>query len=88
VSAAAHLLAVNFRDPGIPRRRRELHLEEILLEAVRRGIAYLARGGLPGRRARRPSTAASAVCAAGTLWNFNSSVPACCAASSDPRPTS
>ena len=50
MTAAPHLLAVNFRDPGHPEAGgAELHLEEILLEAVRRGFArHVARGWLPG----------------------------------------
>ena len=45
-----HVVAVNFRDPGHPEAGgAELHLEEILLEAVRRGwrVTWLA-SGFPG----------------------------------------
>ena len=44
-----HLLAINFRDPGHPEAGgAELHLEHVLLDAVRRGwrVTWLA-GGFP-----------------------------------------
>jgi hypothetical protein len=53
VSAPRHLLAVNFRDPAHPEAGgAELHLEHVLLEAVRRGmrVTWLAStfaGGAP-----------------------------------------
>jgi glycosyltransferase involved in cell wall biosynthesis len=76
MSAAPHLLAVNFRDPAHPEAGgAELHLEEILLEAVRRGwrVTWLAsgfRGGAPdvahhGMRVVRR----------GDWWDFNLVVP-------------
>jgi glycosyltransferase involved in cell wall biosynthesis len=72
VTRPLHLVAVNFRDPGHPEAGgAELHLEEILLEAVRRGhrVTWLAsgfRGGAAdldhrGIQVRRR----------GTWWNFN-----------------
>ena len=65
--SAPHVLAVNFRDPGHPEAGgAELHLEEILLEAVRRGfrVTWLASGfrGAPPRS----GTAACAWCGAAT----------------------
>ena len=50
MSDGRHLLAINFRDPGHPEAGgAELHLEQVLLEAVRRGfrVTWLA-GGFPG----------------------------------------
>ena len=50
MSGALRLVAVNFRDPAHPEAGgAELHLEEILLEAVRRGhhVTWLA-SGFPG----------------------------------------
>jgi hypothetical protein len=45
-----HLLAINFRDPAHPEAGgAELHLEQVLLDAVRRGwrVTWLA-AGFPG----------------------------------------
>ena len=47
MTAARHVLAINFRDPAHPEAGgAELHLEHILLEAVRRGfrVTWLAAG--------------------------------------------
>jgi glycosyltransferase involved in cell wall biosynthesis len=70
------LLAVNFRDPAHPEAGgAELHLEEILLEAVRRGldVTWLATtfpGGAPEADHR-----GIRVVRRGTWWNFNLVVP-------------
>lgn len=70
------LLAVNFRDPAHPEAGgAELHLEEILLEAVRRGheVTWLAAGfpgGAPEARHRGLRIARR-----GTWWNFNLVLP-------------
>ena len=74
---APHLLAVNFRDPCHPEAGgAELHLEEILLEAVRRGfrVTWLASGfnGAPAELEHRGIR----VVRRGTWWNFNTVVPA------------
>jgi glycosyltransferase involved in cell wall biosynthesis len=71
-----HLLAVNFRDPGHPEAGgAELHLEEILLEAVRRGlrVTWLA-SGFPGGT---PESAhrGMRIVRRGNWWNFNLVVP-------------
>ena len=71
-----HLLAVNFRDPAHPEAGgAELHLEEILLEAVRRGfrVTWLAsgfRGAAPEGEHR-----GMRVVRRGDWWNFNWVVP-------------
>ena len=71
-----HLLAVNFRDPAHPEAGgAELHLEEILIEAVRRGmrVTWLASGfpgGAPDSEHRGIHVARR-----GSWWNFNLSVP-------------
>ena len=73
---APHLLAVNFRDPGHPEAGgAELHLEEILLEAVRRGwrVTWLA-SGYPGG-ARDDSHRGMRVVRRGSWWDFNWVVP-------------
>jgi glycosyltransferase involved in cell wall biosynthesis len=76
LTGVRHLLAVNFRDPGHPEAGgAELHLEEILLEAVRRGlrVTWLAsafRGGAPevAHRGMR-------ILRRGDWWDFNLVVP-------------
>ncbi len=71
------LLAVNFRDPGHPEAGgAELHLEEILLEAVRRGhrVTWLA-SGFPGAAAEAEHSGIRVV-RRGAWWNFNLIVPA------------
>lgn len=71
-----HLLAVNFRDPHHPDAGgAELHLEEILLEAVRRGwrVTWLA-AGFPGAAAETEHRGIHLV-RRGTWWNFNLIVP-------------
>jgi len=76
MSAAPHLLAINFRDPGHPEAGgAELHLEEILLEAVRRGwrVTWLAcgfPGGAPASEHRGVS-----IVRRGNWWDFNLVVP-------------
>ena len=78
--ASAHgrrrIVAVNFRDPAHPEAGgAELHLEEILLEAVRRGhhVTWLA-SGFPGG-AREEEHRGIRVVRRGTWWNFNFVVP-------------
>ncbi len=88
MSRPLHLLAVNFRDPEHPEAGgAELHLEEILLEAVRRGhrATWLA--------TRFPGGAAEAerrgirVVRRGSWWNFNWVVPVVLAREfASPRP--
>lgn len=71
-----HLVAFNFRDPAHPEAGgAELHLEEILLEAVRRGhrVTWVASGfpgGAPGAEYR-----GMRVLRRGAWWNFNWIVP-------------
>ena len=71
-----HLLANNFRDPAHPEAGgAELHLEEILLEALRRGrrVTWLASGF---RGAEREAThRGMRVVRRGDWWNFNLLVP-------------
>jgi glycosyltransferase involved in cell wall biosynthesis len=70
------LLAVNFRDPAHPEAGgAELHLEQILLEAVRRGIevTWLA-SGFPGG-ASEAEHRGIRVLRRGRWWNFNLIVP-------------
>jgi glycosyltransferase involved in cell wall biosynthesis len=70
------LLAVNFRDPAHPEAGgAELHLEEILLEAVRRGfhVTWLA-SGFPGG-APEGEHRGMRVVRRGSWWNFNWIVP-------------
>jgi glycosyltransferase involved in cell wall biosynthesis len=76
VSAPLHVLAVNFRDPAHPEAGgAELHLEEILLEAVRRGlrVTWLA-SGFPGG-APESEHRGMRVVRRGTWWDFNLVVP-------------
>jgi glycosyltransferase involved in cell wall biosynthesis len=78
VSAAAspHLLAINFRDPAHPEAGgAELHLEQVLSEAVRRGwrVTWLATT-FPGGAAESEH-AGMRVLRRGTWWNFNLVVP-------------
>ena len=71
-----HLLAVNFRDPHHPDAGgAELHLEEILLEAVRRGwrVTWLAAGFAGG--AGEQDHRGIRVVRRGSWWNFNLVVP-------------
>jgi len=72
VTGSFHLVAVNFRDPGHPEAGgAELHLEEILLEAVRRGmrVTWLA-SGFPGG-APEATHRGMRVMRRGAWWNFN-----------------
>jgi glycosyltransferase involved in cell wall biosynthesis len=72
-----HLLAINFRDPAHPEAGgAELHLEQVLLEAVRRGwrVTWLA-AGFPGA-AREGEHRGMKVLRRGSWWNFNFVVPA------------
>ncbi len=76
MSATRHLVAVNFRDPAHPEAGgAELHLEEILVEAVRRGlrVTWLACGfpGAPPEAEHRGVR----VLRRGSFWNFNWIVP-------------
>lgn len=76
MSGAPHLLAINFRDPAHPEAGgAELHLEEILLEAQRRGfrVTWLATGfrGAPAEAVHR----GLAVVRRGDWWNFNLMLP-------------
>ena len=71
-----HLLAINFRDPAHPEAGgAELHLEQVLLEAVRRGwrVTWLATtfpGGAPESEHK-----GMRVLRRGNWWNFNFVVP-------------
>lgn len=74
--SARHLLAVNFRDPAHPEAGgAELHLEEILLEAVRRGwkVTWLASGfrGAPSEGEHRGMR----IVRRGDWYDFNIAVP-------------
>jgi glycosyltransferase involved in cell wall biosynthesis len=76
VSGPRHIVAVNFRDPAHPEAGgAELHLEEILLEAVRQGlrVTWLACGfpGAPSESTHRGMR----VLRRGSFWNFNWIVP-------------
>lgn len=76
MSGPRHIVAVNFRDPAHPEAGgAELHLEEILLEAVRRGhrVTWLACGfpGAPAESTHRGMR----VLRRGSFWNFNWIVP-------------
>jgi glycosyltransferase involved in cell wall biosynthesis len=76
MSDARHLLAVNFRDPAHPEAGgAEIHLEEILLEAVRRGlrVTWLA-SGFPGG-APESEHRGMRIVRRGVWWNFNAVVP-------------
>ncbi len=72
-----HLAAFNFRDPAHPEAGgAELHLEEILLEAVRRGhrVTWVA-SGFPGG-APEAVHRGMRILRRGSWWNFNWIVPA------------
>ena len=76
MSGVRHLLAINFRDPGHPEAGgAELHLEEILLEAIRRGwrVTWLA-SGFPGG-VSDTTHRGMAIVRRGKWWNFNWAVP-------------
>ena len=76
MSQARHLLAINFRDPAHPEAGgAELHLEEILLEAVRRGwrVIWLA-SRFPGGKDDDTHRGMTIV-RRGQWWNFNLVVP-------------
>ena len=76
MSRAPQLLAVNFRDPAHPEAGgAELHLEEILLEALRRGfeVTWLA-SGFPGG-APDDTHRGMRIVRRGNWWNFNAVVP-------------
>jgi glycosyltransferase involved in cell wall biosynthesis len=71
-----HLLAINFRDPANPEAGgAELHLEHVLLEAVRRGwrVTWLA-AGFPGGAAEAEHRGMRVV-RRGRWWDFNGIVP-------------
>ncbi|HUK62462.1 MAG TPA: glycosyltransferase family 4 protein [Dongiaceae bacterium] len=77
MTAPARILAINFRDPGHPEAGgAELHLEHVLLEAVRRGIAvtWLA-SGFPGGAADTEHRGMR-VMRRGSWWDFQFRVPA------------
>jgi glycosyltransferase involved in cell wall biosynthesis len=76
VSGPLHLLAVNFRDPAHwEAGGAELHLEEILLEAVRRGhrVTWLASGFT--NSAPEAEHKGIRIVRRGEWWNFNLVVP-------------
>jgi len=76
VSAGLNVLAVNFRDPAHPEAGgAELHLEHILLEAVRRGhrVTWLA-AGFPGG-APEAEHRGIRIVRRGTWWSFSAAVP-------------
>lgn len=76
MTAKRRLLAVNFRDPAHPEAGgAELHLEEILLEAVRRGweVTWLASGFRGG--ASEAEHRGMRVVRRADWWNFNLAVP-------------
>jgi glycosyltransferase involved in cell wall biosynthesis len=76
MSGTPHLLAVNFRDPAHPEAGgAELHLEEILLEAVRRGfrVTWLASGFRGG--AASAEHRGIEIQRRGDWWDFNLVVP-------------
>jgi glycosyltransferase involved in cell wall biosynthesis len=71
-----HLLAVNFRDPAHPEAGgAELHLEHVLLAALRRGwrVTWLA-SSFPGAAAES-SHRGMRIVRRGAWWNFNLLVP-------------
>lgn len=75
-TAARHLLAINFRDPGHPEAGgAELHLDHILREAVARGwrVTWLA-SGFPGGPTEERRAGIDIV-RRGSWWNFNLVVP-------------
>lgn len=74
--SAPHLLAINFRDPHHPEAGgAELHLEEILLEAVRRGwrVTWLTTGFRGGTN--EAEYRGMRIVRRGDWWNFNLVVP-------------
>ncbi len=76
MTGGLHLLAIHFRDPAHPEAGgAELHLEEILVEAERRGhrVAWLA-SGFPGAEAESRHRGIR-VLRRGSWWNFNAVVP-------------
>jgi glycosyltransferase involved in cell wall biosynthesis len=76
VTAPLRVLAVNFRDPAHPEAGgAELHLEHILLEAVRRGfhVTWLA-AGFPGGGSEAEHRGIRIV-RRGTWWSFGAAVP-------------
>jgi glycosyltransferase involved in cell wall biosynthesis len=76
VSGARHVLAVNFRDPAHPEAGgAELHLEHILLEAVRRGfrVTWLAAGFEGG--APEAAHRGIRIVRRGSWWSFGAAVP-------------
>ena len=75
-SSPGHLLAINFRDPAHPEAGgAELHLEQVLLDAVRRGwrVTWLATA-FPGAAAEDEHKGMR-VLRRGSWWNFNFIVP-------------
>ena len=71
-----HLLAINFRDPAHPEAGgAELHLEQVLLDAVRRGwrVTWLA-AGFPGGTPEGEHLGMR-ILRRGSWWNFNFVVP-------------
>jgi glycosyltransferase involved in cell wall biosynthesis len=76
VSGGRHVLAINFRDPAHPEAGgAELHLEHVLLEAVRRGdrVTWLA-SGFPGGAPEGEHRGIRVVRRAG-WWDFNLRLP-------------
>ena len=76
MTAAGHVLAINFRDPAHPEAGgAELHLEHILLEAVRRGfrVTWLA-AGFPGG-AEEGEHKGIRIVRRGSWWSFSAAVP-------------
>jgi len=76
VTPGRHLLAVNFRDPAHPEAGgAELHLEQVLLEAVRRGwqVTWLV-SGFPGG-APEAEHRGMRIVRRGGWWNFNAVLP-------------
>ena len=76
MSAVRHVLAVNFRDPAHPDAGgAELHLEHILLEAVRRGfrVTWLAAGFAGG--ASDSEHRGIRIVRRGSWWSFGAVVP-------------
>jgi glycosyltransferase involved in cell wall biosynthesis len=76
VSGRLHVVAVNFRDPAHPEAGgAELHLEHILLEAVRRGhrVTWLA-AGFPGG-APEGEHQGIRILRRGRWWSFGAAVP-------------
>ncbi|HTR97382.1 MAG TPA: glycosyltransferase family 4 protein [Candidatus Acidoferrales bacterium] len=76
MTARRHLVAVNFRDPAHPEAGgAELHLEEILLEAVRQGwrVTWLA-SSFPGAACESEHRGLR-VLRRGSWWNFNAVAP-------------